>query len=111
MQSWIYTLPEPQPKVYPIDTGLRRVVITPGSADLGKSLECATQLVLRRRFGEVMYWRGDGGEVDFVVQQGRCVIPVQVTWGAPQPRHERALTSFYEADPHAEEAWWKRSRN
>ncbi|MCB9630411.1 MAG: ATP-binding protein [Sandaracinaceae bacterium] len=93
-------------KVYPIDTGLRRVVITPGSADRGKSLECATQLVLRRRFGEVMYWRGDGGEVDFVVQEGRRVIPVQVTWDEPQPRHEQALASFYETFPHADEAWW-----
>lgn len=93
-------------KIHPIDTGLRRVVVTPGSADRGKSLECATQLVLRRRFGEVMYWRGDGGEVDFVIQQGRRVVPVQVTWDEPQPRHERALTSFYESFPHADEAWW-----
>lgn len=93
-------------KVYPIDTGMRRVVVTPGSADRGKSLECATQLLLRRRFGEVSYWRGDGGEVDFVVQEGRRIIPVQVTWDEPQPRHERALASFYEQFPHADEAWW-----
>ncbi len=93
-------------KVYPIDTGMRRGAVTPGSADRGKSLECATQLVLRKRFGEVSYWRGDGGEVDFVVQEGRRVIPVQVSWDGPQPRHERALTSFYEQFPHADEAWW-----
>jgi len=52
-----------------------------------------------------MYWRGDGGEVDFVVRDGRRIIPVQVTWGDPRPRHERALSSFYEAFPHADEAW------
>jgi predicted AAA+ superfamily ATPase len=93
-------------KVYPIDTGLRRVVVTPGSDDRGKSLECATHLVLRRRFGAVSYWRGEGGEVDFVVQRGRTPIPVQVTWDEPQPRHHQALASFYEAFPHADEAWW-----
>lgn len=93
-------------KIYPIDTGLRRVVVSPGSADRGKSLECAVQLALRRRYREVCYWRGDGGEVDFVVQEGRTVRPIQVTWDTPQPRHHTALDAFYEQFPHAEEAWW-----
>jgi predicted AAA+ superfamily ATPase len=90
-------------KYYPVDTGLRRVVVSRGGADRGKALECATHLVLRRHFGEVFYWRG-AGEVDFVVRDGRRVIPVQVTWDAPQPRLERALDAFQEAFPHAEEA-------
>jgi hypothetical protein len=41
-----------------------------------------------------------------VVQRGRTPIPVQVTWDEPQPRHHRALASFDEAFPHADEAWW-----
>lgn len=90
-------------KYYPVDTGLRRVVVTPTGADRGKSLECAVHLALRRRFGEVFYWRG-AGEVDFVVQRGRRVVPYQVSWDGPQPRHERALEAFYEQFPHAEEA-------
>jgi len=90
-------------KYYPVDTGLRRIVVSGAGADWGKALECATQLMLRRRYGEVYYWRGRG-EVDFVIQQGRRVIPVQVTWDAPQPRHERALDAFQEAFPFAEEA-------
>jgi hypothetical protein len=90
-------------KYYPIDTGLRRVVVTRGGADRGKSLECATYLALRRRYGEVSYWR-DAGEVDFVVRVNGGIVPVQVTWDAPLDRHHRALESFYERHPQAEEA-------
>jgi predicted AAA+ superfamily ATPase len=90
-------------KVYPVDTGLRRVVARPGSADRGKALECVTYLALRRHFDDVSYWRGKG-EVDFVVRRGSWVVPIQVSWGPPQPRHHRALEAFYEAHPNAQEA-------
>jgi predicted AAA+ superfamily ATPase len=90
-------------KFYPVDTGLRRAVVARGAPDHGKSLECAVFLALRRRYRDVSYWRGDG-EVDFVVQDGRRVVPIQVTLEAEAPRHARALASFYEAHPHAEEA-------
>lgn len=90
-------------KFYPVDTGLRRAVVTPGPPDLGKALECAVFLSLRRRYRDVFYWRG-AGEVDFVVQEGRRVVPIQVTLEEPQPRHARALEAFYEAHPHADEA-------
>lgn len=90
-------------KYYPVDSGLRRAVTTPGSPDLGKALECAVFLALRRRYTDICYWRGDG-EVDFVVQDGRRVFPLQVSLDGIQPRHERALRSFYESFPHADEA-------
>lgn len=90
-------------KYYPVDTGLRRVVVTHTGPDRGKALESAVHLVLRRRYGQVSYWRGQG-EVDFVLQQGRRILPVQVSWDGAIPRHERALDSFYEAFPTAEEA-------
>jgi predicted AAA+ superfamily ATPase len=90
-------------KYYPVDTGLRRVVVTPTGKDHGKALECAVFLELRRRFELVSYWRGRG-EVDFVVQDGPSVIPIQVTWDGPSPRHEAALQEFYETFPQAEEA-------
>ena len=86
-----------------MDAGLRRVVVTPGAADRGKALECAVFLALRRRFGQVFYWRG-AGEVDFIVVHGREAIPVQVTADDPRERHLRALDAFYEAHPHATEA-------
>jgi hypothetical protein len=89
-------------KYYPIDTGLRRVVVTRGGADRGKSLECATYLALRRRYGEVSYWR-DEGEVDFVVRVDGRIVPIQVTWTEPLDRHHRALERFYQRHPQAEE--------
>ncbi len=90
-------------KYYPIDTGLRRVVSTHGGADRGKSLECATYLALRRRHGEVFYWR-EQGEVDFVVRVNGQIVPVQVSWAEPLDRHRQALERFYERHPQAEEA-------
>jgi len=91
-------------KYYPIDPALRRVTTSQAGADQGKSLECAVFLALRRRFGrDVFYWRG-AGEVDFVVQQGSRIVPIQVTWGEPEPWHHKALESFYEAFPQAAEA-------
>ncbi len=90
-------------KFYPVDPGLRRVVVTPGEADRGKALECATFLALRRRSARVSYWRGRG-EVDFVVQQAGRIVPVQVTWEGLQDRHHRALDDFYEHFPQADEA-------
>jgi hypothetical protein len=90
-------------KYYPVDTGLRRVVVTRTGEDRGKQLECATFLALRRRFREVCYWR-DRGEVDFVVQRGGDPVPVQVAWDGPTERHHKALDAFYEAHPRAGEA-------
>lgn len=90
-------------KFYPVDTGLRRIAVTKTGEDLGKSLECATLIELRRRHEEVFYWRGRG-EVDFVVRDGRRVVPYQVTWEEPRERHHVALEEFYEHFPDAEEA-------
>jgi predicted AAA+ superfamily ATPase len=91
-------------KYYPVDTALRRVVVTPTGADGGKELECAVHLALRRRFGpNVYYWR-EKGEVDFVVHAEGRIVPVQVTRDALAERHERGLDAFYEHFPQAEEA-------
>ena len=90
-------------KYYPVDSGLRRSVTATTGADEGKALECAVFVELRRRYREVSYWRGEG-EVDFVVQEGRAVRPVQVSLHGLEARHERGLASFYEAHPHADEA-------
>lgn len=94
-------------KFYPVDTGLRRAVATTTGEDRGKQLECATYLLLRRRFRTVHYWRGEGsgaGEVDFVVERRGKAVPVQVSWEAPTERHRRAVDAFHAAHPHADEA-------
>jgi predicted AAA+ superfamily ATPase len=89
-------------KYYPVDTGLRRIALTPGGMDRGKSLECAVFIALRRRARDVCYWRGKG-EVDFVVASGQRITPVQVTWDEPLERHQRALDDFFETFPQAGE--------
>ena len=90
-------------KYYPVDTGLRRVAVTRTGRDTGKALECATFIELRKRCGDVFYWR-QSGEVDFVVQTGSTPTPIQVTAAGATERHLRALDAFYEAFPHAAEA-------
>lgn len=90
-------------KYYPIDTGLRRVSVTATSADRGKSLERATYLLLRRRYGRVSYWRGNA-EIDFVIERNGVPTPVQVTWDAPTERHLKAIDEFHAAHPNATEA-------
>jgi uncharacterized protein len=90
-------------KYYPVDTGLRRVVVTRTGEGRGKTLECATFILLRRRFRDVYYWRGKG-EVDFVVLRDGDPVPIQVSWEGPTERHRKALDEFYEAEPRSGEA-------
>jgi hypothetical protein len=63
-------------KYYPVDPGLRRIAVSPTGRDRGKALECATYVALRRRYGEVYYWRGRG-EVDFVLRGTVSSSPVR----------------------------------
>jgi uncharacterized protein len=90
-------------KWYPIDNGLRRVAIVRGGADRGKQLECATYLLLRRRYEQVCYWRG-AGEVDFVVEHDGLTTPVQVSLDGASERQHKALDEFYAQHPQAAEA-------
>ncbi len=90
-------------KYYPVDPGLRSVAVSPTGDDLGKALECATFIELKKRCRDVYYWR-ETGEVDFVVQGQRGPVPIQVTLGEPTERHMRSCDAFFEAFPHAEEA-------
>lgn len=90
-------------KYYPVDTALRRVAVTRTGGDVGKALECATFVELKKRCRDVFYWRG-AGEVDFVIQTGDGPTPIQVTLEGAEERHLRALDDFYETFPHAAEA-------
>jgi len=89
-------------KYYPVDPGLRRVTVSASGEDLGKALECATFVELKKRCGDVYYWR-EAGEVDFVVHGQRGPVPIQVTLKTPSERYMRALDAFFESFPHAEE--------
>lgn len=91
-------------KYYPVDAALRRVAVTRVGSDLGKALEIATFVELRKRCRDVFYWRSAAGEVDFVVNASGGPIPIQVTAQRATERHLRSLDAFHEAFPHAEEA-------
>ena len=94
-----------QKKYYPVDSGLRYAVTNTRGRDLGKSLESLVFLKLKQTHDQVFYWKElNKGEVDFVTFSGKTITPYQVTWDAPEPRHERALQHFYEAFPQANEA-------
>ncbi len=88
---------------YPVDTALRRVAVTRTGGDLGKALEIATFVELRKRHQDVFYWRG-AGEVDFVINASGGPTPIQVTAQGATERHLRSLDAFYEAFPHAKAA-------
>ncbi|MBI4238249.1 MAG: ATP-binding protein [Deltaproteobacteria bacterium] len=88
-------------KYYPIDLGLRQAVITRTGADRGKALETVVFQHLRRRYGQVYYWR-QRGEVDFIVQDGSSISPYQVSWDGALPRHVAAAEEFRSAFPQAE---------
>jgi len=87
-------------KYYPIDIALREAVVTRTGLDLGKRLEAAVFLHLRRSHREVCFWRGQG-EIDFVVQDADGITPVQVSWDGPKDRHERAAAEFRKTFPDA----------
>lgn len=87
-------------KYYPIDLGLRRAVITRTGLDQGKALETLVYLKLREKYRSVYYWR-QKGEVDFVTMGEDGIVPYQVSWEGAKPRHDEALSEFYEAFPQA----------
>lgn len=82
-------------RYYAIDSGLRRSATHVSGRDSGKDLELLVYWELKRKFRSVYYWRGNN-EVDFVVQIGKELLPVQVTWNETKERHERGLSEFYE---------------
>jgi predicted AAA+ superfamily ATPase len=76
-------------KIYCIDTGLRNAVSFKFSEDLGRAAENAVFIELKRREKEVFYWKGNGGEVDFIVKEGLDVDEaIQVCWD-PEDEHTR----------------------
>lgn len=92
-------------KYYPIDSGMRYAITSTTGRDFGKSLELMVFLNLKQSYEQVFYWQDiHKGEVDFVGIRGSTIVPYQVTWQGPEPRHEKALQHFYENFPHAEEA-------
>ena len=68
-------------KVYSIDIGLNNTLLYKFSDDIGKSMENAVFLELRRREKEIYYHTDRVSECDFVVvERGRVTQAIQVTY-------------------------------
>ena len=68
-------------KIYSIDIGLNNATEFKFSDDIGKSLENAVFLTLRREEKELFYYRDQQSECDFVVfEKQRAVQVIQVTY-------------------------------
>jgi len=94
-----------QKKYYPIDPGMRHAITSTTGQVLEKNLELMVFLRLKQTNEQVFYWQElQKGEVDFVAIRGKTIVPYQVTWEGPEPRHEKALDYFYKNFPQANEA-------
>ncbi len=77
-------------KVYAIDTGLCDAVEYRFSHDMGKALENAVFLELRRTGAELFFYRSQNLECDFLrVERGRVVEAVQVCFDLSDPETRR----------------------
>jgi len=86
-------------KIYAVDFGMANAVSMSFSEDTGRMLENAVFLQLKRAGGELYYYKGKSGEVDFVVKQADNKIElVQVCWSlADATTKKRETSSLSEA--------------
>lgn len=87
-----------QPKLYFIDTGIRNAITKEFhiSADnKGKLFENYILSELIKAGKEVKYWHTKGGtEVDFIIQNGKDVIPIEVKAKADSDNPGHGMNSF-----------------
>jgi len=68
-------------KIYTVDIGLNNATEFRFSDNIGKSLENAVFLELKRRGRELFYYRDTNSECDFIVQKGSQIVQaLQVTY-------------------------------
>jgi predicted AAA+ superfamily ATPase len=68
-------------KIYSIDIGLNNATEFKFSDDIGKSLENAVFLELKRLYNEVFYYRNSHSECDFIVNENNKITQaIQVTY-------------------------------
>jgi len=85
-----------QPKIYFLDTGLRNGIIRGFSGEPdGKLFENYVLSELVKMGLSPKYWRTKSrAEVDFVIESGRSVIPIEVKLNVTRMKIERSLRSF-----------------
>jgi len=68
-------------KIYSIDIGLNNATEFKFSQNIGKSLENAVFLELKRRYNELFYYRDNNSECDFIVNEKNSIThAIQVTY-------------------------------
>ena len=68
-------------KIYSIDIGLNNAIEFKFSDDIGKSLENAVFLELKRNYNEIFYYTDATSECDFIVNnQNKIIQAIQVTY-------------------------------
>ncbi|MFH0817207.1 MAG: ATP-binding protein, partial [Candidatus Micrarchaeota archaeon] len=87
-----------QPKVYFVDTGLRNFVAKSFNPEIdGQVFENYVFSELLKLGFSPKYWRKKGkAEVDFVVEKGSEIIPIEIKLSARQNEIERSLRTFIE---------------
>ncbi len=86
-------------KVYSIDMGLNNTLLYKFSSDIGKSMENAVFLELRRREKEIYYHTDRTSECDFVVvEKGSVIEAIQVTYEMSEEKtREREFKGLFNA--------------
>ena len=87
-----------QPKIYFIDNGLRNAVLNDFKSEVyGNVFENYVLTELLKMGKTLKYWRTKAGaEVDFVIEDGLEIIPVEVKINAKPDKIEKSLKSFIE---------------
>lgn len=84
-------------KIYTIDAGFAHANSLSYSDDLGRLLENAVYLELRRQFSELFYFR-ENFECDFIVKEGKKIhTAIQVCWEVNPDNLEREMNGLLEA--------------
>ncbi len=89
------------PKVYFIDTGLRNSIINDfkpmdSRVDIGAILENFVFSQINQREDVMKYWRSKGGnEVDFILEKGNCIIPIEIKSRITSLSIPRSLVFFF----------------
>jgi hypothetical protein len=77
-------------KVYAIDTGLCNAVEYKFSENLGKALENAVFLELKKRGHDLFYYRDDSCECDFLIaDRGKIIEAIQVCYDLSNPQTKK----------------------
>ena len=85
-------------KVYAIDTGMAKANSLSLSDDLGRILENAVYLQIRNNTKDIMYYKDDKSECDFIVKdKNQQLTAIQVCWNLTPDNLDRELTGLKNA--------------